>query len=115
MGKRLEVCWPYKGMDGKTLKIWASGVVKRVADGLTVKAPRGKKILPAGALLWAWDADAEYDEAAGEKWLILLPQKRNRHVHLCSTPGASIHASWDRRAHRSRRRALLWSMNARQM
>ena len=30
---------------------------KRVADGLTDKAVRGKKILPAGALLWAWDAD----------------------------------------------------------
>ena len=37
-------------------------------------------ILPAGALLWAWDADAEYKEAAGEKWLILLPEKWNKHV-----------------------------------
>ena len=36
--------------------------------------------MPAGALLWAWDADPEYDEAAGEKWLILLPQKWNKHV-----------------------------------
>ena len=54
--------------------------MKRVADGLTDKAPKGKKILPAGALLWAWDADAEYDEAAGERWLILLPKKWNRHV-----------------------------------
>ena len=80
VGKRVEICWPYKGPDGKTLKIWASGVVKRVADGLTDKAPKGKKILPAGALLWAWDADAEYDEAAGERWLILLPKKWNRHV-----------------------------------
>ena len=41
---------------------------------------RARKILPAGALLWAWDADPEYDEAAGEKWLILLPQKWNKHV-----------------------------------
>ena len=79
VGKRLEVCWPYKE-GGRTVKIWASGTVKRVADGLTDKAIRGKKILPAGALLWAWDADPEYDEAAGEKWLILLPQKWNKHV-----------------------------------
>jgi len=41
--------------------------VKRVADGLTdTRSARAKKILPAGALLWAWDADADYNEAAGE-------------------------------------------------
>lgn len=80
VGRHLEVCWPYRGADGKIVKIWAPGVIKRVADGLTDKAPRGKKILPAGALLWAWEADAEYDEAAGEKWLILLPKKWNKHV-----------------------------------
>ena len=34
VGKRLEGCWPYKE-GGKTVKIWASGTVKRVADGLT--------------------------------------------------------------------------------
>ena len=27
------------------------------------------KILPAGALLWAWEADADFEEAAGEQWL----------------------------------------------
>ena len=37
--------------------------------------------MPAGALLWAWDADPEFDEAAGEQWLILLPKKWNKHVH----------------------------------
>ena len=80
VGKRLEVCWPYQH-EGKTVKIWASGTVKRVADGLNDKAStRCKKILPAGALLWAWDADPNYDEAAGEKWLILLPNRWNRHV-----------------------------------
>ena len=80
VGKRLEVCWPYK-KEGKTVKIWASGTVKRIADGLTdKKSTRAKKILPAGALLWAWEADAEYEEPAGEEWLILLPQKWNRHV-----------------------------------
>ena len=58
------------------MKIWASETVARVADGLTdKKSPRARKILPAGALLWAWDADAEYNEVAGEKWLILLPEK----------------------------------------
>ena len=74
---------------GVTKKIWAPGVVKRVADGLTHKADgkhnqaKGlaiKSILPAGALLWAWDADPTYDEAAGDKWLVLLPDKWNRQV-----------------------------------
>ena len=40
-----------------------------------------KKILPAGALLWAWEADADFEEAAGEQWLMLLPDKWNRQVH----------------------------------
>ena len=67
--------------NGKTVKIWASGTVKRVADGLTNKtSKKAKKILPAGALLWAWDADPEYNEKAGEKWLVLLPKKWNKHV-----------------------------------
>ena len=81
MGKRLEVCWPYKGADGKTVKIWASGTVRRVANGLTdTRSARAKKILPAGALLWAWDADPAYDECAGEQWLVLLPDKWNKQV-----------------------------------
>ena len=28
----------------------------------------------------AWDADPDFDETAGEEWLILLPQKWNCHV-----------------------------------
>ena len=44
------------------------------------RSARAQKILPAGALLWGWDADPDYDEAAGEQWLILLPEKWNRHV-----------------------------------
>ena len=80
VGKRLEVLWPYKEK-GETQKIWASGTVKRVADGLTdTRSPRARKILPAGALLWAWDADADFDEQAGEQWLILLPEKWNKQV-----------------------------------
>ena len=44
--------------------------------GLTdTRSARAKKILPAGALLWAWDADPEFDEAEGEKWLVLLPAR----------------------------------------
>ena len=54
--------------------------VKRVADGLTdQRSTRAQKILPAGALLWGWDADPDNDEAAGEQWLILLPEKWNKH------------------------------------
>ena len=26
-------------------------------------------------MLWAWDADPEFDEAAGQQWLVLLPKK----------------------------------------
>ena len=35
VGKRLEVCWPYKE-NGETVKIWASGTVRRVPVSLTV-------------------------------------------------------------------------------
>ena len=50
----MQVCWPYKHKDtGETIKIWASGTVRRVADGLTNKrSSKARKILPAGALLW---------------------------------------------------------------
>ena len=80
VGKQLEACWPYKEA-GKTVKIWACGTVRRVADGLTDRSStRAKKVLPAGAVLWGWDADPEYDEPAGEKWLFLLPKRWNKHV-----------------------------------
>ena len=58
--------------------IWTTGTVKRVADGLADKrSSRAKKILPAGAVLWAWDADPSVKEAAGEQWMFLLPGKWN--------------------------------------
>ena len=80
VGKQIEICWPYK-LNGKMAKVWASGRVVRVADGLTdTKSERAKKVLPAGALLWEWDADPAYDEVAGQEWLFLLPNKWNRHV-----------------------------------
>ena len=48
----------------------------RVADGLTDKTTKlGKKLLPAGAVLWAWEADPEFDEEPGEKWLTLRKDK----------------------------------------
>ena len=85
-GKRLEVLWKYwETLDNGERKphlIWATGRVVRVADGLKDKrSSRAKKILPAGALLWAWDADPQFDEAAGEQWLILLPKKWNQQQH----------------------------------
>eukprot|EP00327_Prymnesium_parvum_P011801 CAMPEP_0184395738 /NCGR_PEP_ID=MMETSP0007-20130409/45840_1 /TAXON_ID=97485 /ORGANISM="Prymnesium parvum, Strain Texoma1" /LENGTH=112 /DNA_ID=CAMNT_0026748119 /DNA_START=23 /DNA_END=361 /DNA_ORIENTATION=- len=62
--------------------IWASGRVVRIADGLTnTRSSRARKILPGGAVLWAWEADPDHGEAAGEQWLVLLPSKWNRTVH----------------------------------
>ena len=53
----------------------------RVADGCSdKKTARGKKLLPAGAVLWAWEADPDFDEPAGEQWLTLLPAKFNEQV-----------------------------------
>ena len=76
----VQVCWKYFHKDTKEpMLIWSSGRVARVADGLTDKrSPRAKKVLPAGMVLWAWEADPEFDEPAGEKWLALLPQKWNK-------------------------------------
>ena len=58
------------------MKIWACGTVKRVADGLTDRASkRAQKVLPSGAVLWAWEADAEYDEPAGAEVALPPPQE----------------------------------------
>ena len=65
--------------EGAHLAIWAEGRVARVADGLTDKrSSRAKLILPAGMVLWAWDADPQFEEPAGSKWLALLPKKFNK-------------------------------------
>ena len=78
VGKRLEVLWKYLLPDGSSQLIWATGRVARVADGLTDKrSARAKNLLPGGAVLWTWDADPEFGEVAGEKWLVLLPNKWN--------------------------------------
>ena len=71
--------WKYFDKENnEPVYIWSTGKVVRVADGLTdKKSPRARKVLPAGMVLWAWEADPEFDEAAGEQWLALLPQKWN--------------------------------------
>ena len=84
VGKRVEILWRYlnKDDDNNPMLIWASGRVTRIADGLLdKKSKRARTVLPAGAVLWAWDADPAFDEKAGEQWLFLLPQKFNKHVH----------------------------------
>ena len=83
VGKKLEVLWKYIDQDSKQSQlIWAGGRVVRVADGLTDKRSRNaQKILPGGALLWAWEADPERGEKAGEQWLILLPKKYRKQQH----------------------------------
>ena len=30
--------------------------------------------------MWAWEADPEYEEPAGEKWMVLHPDRFNKHV-----------------------------------
>ena len=49
--------WKYHDKDTQEPHmIWTTGRVVRIADGLTdKKSSRAKKILPAGAVLWAWD------------------------------------------------------------
>ena len=61
-------------------KIWASGVVKRVADGSYKRSAACKNFLEAGAVLCAWEADPARKEKAGEQWLVLKPGQWNRHV-----------------------------------
>ena len=88
VGKQVEVCWKYNDKStGEPLLIWATGRIARVADGLTdTRSPRARSVLPAGMVLWAWDADPEFEEVAGEKWLALLPQKWN--------PSRKLHYGW---------------------
>ena len=70
----------------------------RIADGLCDKrSKRTQSILPAGALLWAWEADADFGEEAGEQWLLLKPDKFNKQTQYawrydgCElTPGGEL-------------------------
>jgi hypothetical protein len=81
--------------------------VIKVADGLTDKrSSRAKTILPAGALLWAWDADPQFEEPAGEQWLILLPQKWNKQqVHSWRFDPRELGAAWATEADPRRKNA----------
>ena len=84
VGKHVEVLWKYFDKDNgdAPVLVWATGRVTRIADGLKSKrTKRARTVLPAGALLWEWDADPEFDEKAGEQWLILQPKKWNKHTH----------------------------------
>ena len=116
MGKRIEVLWKYFDKDSnKPHMIWSTGTVKLIADGLTDKrtSPRARSILPGGALLWAWDADPEYDEPAGENGSFCC---HSDGTSTCNTPGATIHASWCHRAVRRRRQpGLEWSAKCQMM
>ena len=73
VGKRLEALWKYvdKVNSNKATLIWTTGHVVHVADGPAAKSGRStkkaKQVLPAGAVLWAWDADSEFDEVVGEQ------------------------------------------------
>ena len=79
VGKWVEVLWKYiDQVTGAPMLIWSSGRIKRVADGLTdMRSARARAVLPSGFVLWEWDADAEFGEKAGEKWLHLRPDKWN--------------------------------------
>ena len=83
MPPRPQVLWKYTDKDtNQPHMIWSTGRVVRVADGLSDKrSKRARSVLPAGAVLWAWDADPEFDEEAGEQWLFLLPKKWNPKPH----------------------------------
>eukprot|EP00966_Prymnesium_polylepis_P008945 206413-Prymnesium_polylepis.1 len=83
VGKRLEVLWKYHDKDTQEPHyIWSPVTVVRIADGLTDKrSPRARNILPGGAVLVAWEADPDFDEQAGEQWLVLLPSKWNPSTH----------------------------------
>ena len=82
VGKWLEVRWRYTDTNtGTYIYIWTPGRVVRVADGLNdMRSKQGKKLMPAGAVLWEWEADEEFKEEVGEKWLTLLPTKFNKQV-----------------------------------
>ena len=79
VGKWIEVLWRYTDKaTNKPMLIWSRGRISRVADGLAdTRSPRAKTVLPLGAVLWEWEADPEFEEPAGERWLFLHPNKWN--------------------------------------
>ena len=79
----MEVLYKYHvASTGETHYIWSPVTVTRIADGLTDKrSAKARAILPGGAVMVAWEADPEFEEAAGEQWLVLLPNKWNPSTH----------------------------------
>ena len=55
----------------------ASSVSRTGSQTCAARARAPTTVLPSGFVLWEWDADAEFGEAAGEKWLHLRPDKWN--------------------------------------
>lgn len=100
VGKWLEICWSYTNKDtGEKVLVWSTGRVARVADGLTDKrSARAKKLLPAGALLWQWEADPEFEEAAGEHDPAAQEVEAADALRLALRPARTVRAL---RAHRS--------------
>ena len=112
VGKRLEICWPFKE-DGNTVKIWASGRVVRIADGLTdTRSAKAKKVLPAGAILWAWTptrSTTSQPERSGSS------STHSGGTSMYSMHGGMTHASWGWGHTRRRSRASRGSSRPRQM
>ena len=93
VGKRLEVLWKYMLPDGSSQLIWASGRVTRVADGLTDKRSQRARRICCRAVRCCGHGmrTLEFGEVAGEKWLVLLPNKWN-------PPKATVYGwRWDPR------------------
>ena len=93
---------PKSGGKGKTSGKGGKGGAKE-KNARPGKSARAKKILPAGAVLWGWDADprSTTSRRARSGWCCCQASGTSR----CSTPGATTHASWHRRAAPGRRRA----------
>ena len=114
--KRIEVCWPYKE-NGKTVKIWATGTVKHTADGLTDRSSkRAQKVLPAGAVLWAREADPDGLSTTSPRRGVRsgCSYCLSGGTSMCSTPGAMLHARREPRPVRMRPRTRPGSRTPRQ-
>jgi len=80
VGKEIEVLWPYKN-NGKTVLIWAPGRVAAIADGTFKKNPRCKNLVPADAVLFAWEKDDRFEEKEGQQWRVLDPRRWAKQKH----------------------------------
>ena len=89
VGKRLEVCWPFKL--GKTVKIWASGTVRRVADGLTdTRSKRAQKFYRRACCCGRGTPIRIAGRLRERRGLCCCPRSGTA---SCSMHGSSTHAS----------------------